>query len=412
MIWTHNIWPFALDLTVKSTVVMLTALVIAYLLRARSAAAKDVVWTSVVALLFVLPLVQFLPSPVRVAPLLAAPSFFGTSVGSAAQARTQGIAYAIDVWALGAGLLFLRLIAGILGARWLASRAVTSNGLSPLCGWRGSSEVFMCDGTNVPLTTGLIRGRILLPWEARGWPAERILLTLTHEEAHIHRHDCLFNILTEMVRSLYWFNPLIWIIARSRRLEAEKACDDQVIAIHRNVNAYAHHLLCVARAASPRLNFGAASAAMTGGSGLEQRLVAILDEKRDRRGFPRVGFCTVLATCSVALLTCLMPAIAQNSYDRTYQIGENGVTTPKLLYKIEPRYTQDARDAHIEGTVAIGLEIDNAGLPQNVYVKRDLDPGLDQRAVEAIRQWRFAPGRKDGKPVRVAATVEVNFRLE
>ena len=142
-IWAHDFWAFPLDMTVKSTTVMLAALAIAYLVRARSAAAKDVVWTSVVAVLLVLPLVQFVPSPVRVTPLLAASSYFGASVGSAARTRMQWIAYAVDVWALGTGLLFVRLIAGIIGATWLASRAVPSTG-SRSCAAGVAGAKYLC----------------------------------------------------------------------------------------------------------------------------------------------------------------------------------------------------------------------------------------------------------------------------
>jgi TonB family protein len=55
--------------------------------------------------------------------------------------------------------------------------------------------------------------------------------------------------------------------------------------------------------------------------------------------------------------------------------------------------------------------IDEAGIAENIEVVRSLDPGLDANAVTAVTQFRFAPGKKDGKPVRVAASIEINFRL-
>ena len=51
------------------------------------------------------------------------------------------------------------------------------------------------------------------------------------------------------------------------------------------------------------------------------------------------------------------------------------------------------------------------GRPQNVRVRRPLGTGLDQKAVDAVLQWRFKPGMRDGKPVPVLASIEVNFRL-
>jgi TonB family protein len=93
-----------------------------------------------------------------------------------------------------------------------------------------------------------------------------------------------------------------------------------------------------------------------------------------------------------------------------YSVG-NGVTSPALISKVEPAYTQEARAAKIDGTVILYLEVNPEGVPQNMRVLRSLEPGLDQNAIYAVSQWRFRPGMKDGQPVTVAAQVEVNFRL-
>jgi protein TonB len=79
--------------------------------------------------------------------------------------------------------------------------------------------------------------------------------------------------------------------------------------------------------------------------------------------------------------------------------------------KVEPNYTDDARNAKIEGPVVLTLIVDTQGQAEKIRVTKSLDKGLDQQAIAAIEKWHFAPGIKDGKPVRVAATIEVNFRL-
>ncbi|HJT87725.1 MAG TPA: energy transducer TonB [Bryobacteraceae bacterium] len=93
-----------------------------------------------------------------------------------------------------------------------------------------------------------------------------------------------------------------------------------------------------------------------------------------------------------------------------YRVG-GGVTAPALLHKVEPEYSEEARKAKYQGTVVLYVEIDASGRVANVRVVRSLGLGLDEKAVEAIHKWRFRPGYKDGNPVTVAATVEVNFRL-
>ncbi len=93
-----------------------------------------------------------------------------------------------------------------------------------------------------------------------------------------------------------------------------------------------------------------------------------------------------------------------------YRIG-GGVSAPVLLFKVEPEYSEEARKAKFQGTVVLYVEVDEKGIPRNLRVVRALGLGLDDKALEAVQKWRFKPGLKDGKPVPVAATVEVNFRL-
>jgi len=93
-----------------------------------------------------------------------------------------------------------------------------------------------------------------------------------------------------------------------------------------------------------------------------------------------------------------------------YRIG-GGVSAPSVLSKVEPEYSEEARKAKWQGTVVVSVIVDELGRPRNVRVQRSLGLGLDQKAVEAVSQWRFKPGLKDGKPVPVMATIEVNFRL-
>jgi len=81
------------------------------------------------------------------------------------------------------------------------------------------------------------------------------------------------------------------------------------------------------------------------------------------------------------------------------------------MSKVEPEYSEEARRAKWQGTVVLSVIVDELGRPRNIRVFHSLGLGLDQKAVDAVSQWRFKPGRKDGKPVPVIATIEVNFRL-
>jgi TonB family protein len=87
------------------------------------------------------------------------------------------------------------------------------------------------------------------------------------------------------------------------------------------------------------------------------------------------------------------------------------VSSPALVSKVEPEYSEEARRAKYSGTVLLSVVVDEHGIPQDIHVVRPLGLGLDEKAVEAVQRWRFRPGMRNGKPVRVLASIEVSFRL-
>ena len=93
-----------------------------------------------------------------------------------------------------------------------------------------------------------------------------------------------------------------------------------------------------------------------------------------------------------------------------YKIGA-GISPPSVLHKIEPDYSEEARAAKLQGTVVVQIVIGPDGVARDARILRGLGLGLDEQAIEAIGQWQFKPGVKDGQPVPVTATIEVNWRL-
>ncbi len=111
---------------------------------------------------------------------------------------------------------------------------------------------------------------------------------------------------------------------------------------------------------------------------------------------------------SSALLTRVKNDSAQE--DRPHRVGK-GVVSPRLVRKQEPSYTPGASKSSVEGTVMLSIEVWPDGRAHNIRVIRRLPFGLSWAAIQAVRTWRFIPGSKSGEPVKVAAIVEVNFRL-
>ncbi len=88
-----------------------------------------------------------------------------------------------------------------------------------------------------------------------------------------------------------------------------------------------------------------------------------------------------------------------------------GVSSPRVVYSPEPEYSEEARKAKYQGTVVLHLIIGSDGRPRDIRIQRSLGLGLDEKAIETVRTWRFEPAKKDGQPVAVAINVEVNFNL-
>lgn len=88
-----------------------------------------------------------------------------------------------------------------------------------------------------------------------------------------------------------------------------------------------------------------------------------------------------------------------------------GVSAPVLIHSVQPQFTNEARQARHQGVATIQLIVDSNGNPENIRVVHPLGMGLDQKAIEAVRQYKFKPAIYQGHPVPVRLIVEVDFRL-
>jgi TonB family protein len=93
-----------------------------------------------------------------------------------------------------------------------------------------------------------------------------------------------------------------------------------------------------------------------------------------------------------------------------FRVG-GGVSAPRALSTPDPEYSEEARKAKFQGVCVLWLIVGPDGRPRDIKVARTLGLGLDEKAIEAVKNWRFEPAMKDGKPVAVQINVEVSFRL-
>jgi periplasmic protein TonB len=106
----------------------------------------------------------------------------------------------------------------------------------------------------------------------------------------------------------------------------------------------------------------------------------------------------------------LGPGSGGNTGGGPKHIG-GGISSPIPIYTVEPEFSEEARKAKVAGNVLVNLWVGTDGLPSHVHVIRGVGMGLDEKAVEAVKQYRFKPAMENGKPVLVELNIEVNFQI-
>lgn len=328
-----------LEYTLKVSVIVLAGLVVTGALRRRSAAGRH--WVLSVALISALAL------PI-IGVLLPAWSAWTVDLGSATAAMRPSTAKQASaepdpvsvtlpsrnatvrlraekpgasaivvqwlpfLWAAGTALSVLMLVVGLARLTWLSSRArpvadpLWARVLDELAhryGLRRSVRVLESEHPSLLVTWGAFRPQVIVPRLALDWPEDRIRVVLSHELAHIRRGDWAMLIGGEVLRSINWFNPLIWITCRSLRQESEEACDDEVMAGGVEGADYAAHLLDAARALKHDGARWLPAPAVVRPSSLERRIRVMLNTGLTRTPVSRSFRLVAAAQMSPAVLT-------------------------------------------------------------------------------------------------------------
>ena len=121
------------------------------------------------------------------------------------------------------------------------------------------------------------------------------------------------------------------------------------------------------------------------------------------------------SSAQLAALWLMAVAFSASSHAQQaepYQATDEGITKPRLVTRVDPDYTPEARAARIQGTVSTSVVIGSSGHIDKITLIKGVDPGLDANAVAAIQQWTFEPGTKDGRPVAVQVKIDVTFHLK
>lgn len=228
--------------------------------------------------------------------------------------------WGLVIWSLGAGCFLARTILGSVSLGLLArnseprgtseARNVLQS-LSASLGVERSIELLVTPRRQMPMTWGILRPKIVLPESSYSWSEGRLRVVLLHELAHIKRQDCCTNLVTQLVCAVYWFNPLVWWVARRISSEREQACDDLVLNEGARPAIYAEEVLQIAARTHVHLFDACSAIAMARPSSLEGRLLAILDGKRNRASLSRTTMLAVTLLLGIIIIPVSMMRAAQ-----------------------------------------------------------------------------------------------------
>jgi len=419
----------AADIVLRSSIVLGAGLISHVVLARRSAALRHLVLAATIFLsAAVVPLSLALPSwDIRLPDWSqrdAKASSVATVVTTATIAETQSTSPGIDletivvsVWSAGFALTALLLlvegwrlvrISGraeqIRRRQWisLVERIAESYDV------RRRVALLQTDSADLLATWGLWKPRVLLPSHAGAWSDDRIRIVLAHELAHIRRHDWFIQIAAEVVRTMFWFNPLVWMACTRLRRESEQACDDVVLGAEIPARQYAEHLLDIARTCRNRRAAWLAATPMARSSTLERRIAAMLNPGLNRRSVSRSSaIATIALLFAVTLPTAAFRAAQTSPATLTGSVYDStGAVVPGVSLTL-----QDSKEDKQQATTRADGRFDFPQVAPGKYVLSASLPGFrslkQEFELKSTRDWDRAITLQVGE---VQETISVRER--
>ena len=283
--------------------------------------------------------------------------------------------FVLPIWMTGAAIDVLLLIAGLCRLTSLARQAQRVNDgpwidmvrdIAHQYGLTRPVTILVSDRPTLVMTWGWLKPRIIVPQAARTWTDDRIRVVLSHELAHVQRGDWLTQLTAEVLRAVYWFNPLLWIAGTRLRQESEQACDDAVLASGVEGSDYAGHLLDLARDAvrhQSRWSLHLPAPAIVRPSSFERRVTAMLSTHVNRT--PPTRSARLLAFAALLAITIPLAGFGQN-----FSTVTGVVTDPegRMIPNVEVVLRSTQREARYEVKTNRLGQYDFVGVADGDYV--------------------------------------------
>ncbi len=216
-----------------------------------------------------------------------------TTTGSEYKAKNIARIFKIIIygWFIGTSLIFIWLIGGKIYCYVIYKKSQfvedqnilrTIHNFTKRFGLKKHILTMYSHLTKVPVVTGLLYPKLLLPHSVKKWPEEKKEAILFHELAHIKRNDTFFQFLAQIACAFYWFSPLSWILERKLMIERERACDNVVLQQNIKPSSLAAYLMETSEELGSDKNTKWTLAGMAEGTDFKDRILSILDPNAKR----------------------------------------------------------------------------------------------------------------------------------
>lgn len=339
---------------------------------------------------------------------------------SAGLAAAYGCSLLYFVARLGWGLRTTRLMRREAKALHLTGEAVKS--------WERCCEAFGLDSDvevrsssriDGPVTVGIRRGVLLLPpGFSERVEASDLCAVMAHECSHMRRFDSLKNVLYNAIALPVAYHPLLVGTLRRVAETRERICDSLAAESIAGRESYARSLLRLASTMvkhAPARNLHAIG--IFDANDFERRVMSLTGNNVAIGLARRIAMIAVCAmagalACGTAMaLRMEVGSKVAGPSDNADLAKKHSVSMPVLISSKTPEYPKVAKEDRLTGVCVVALTVDREGIPQDVHVLKSLHQEYDQKAIEAVQQYRFKPASQDGQPIEKQLRVEVRFQV-
>lgn len=238
---------------------------------------------------------------------------------------------------------------------------------------------------------------------------------LAHEFAHIERRDFLKNLAYGLVSLPVVWHPALALTRASMAETRERVCDALAADAIAGPVRYARSLLRLASMLSTAAPAGALHAlGIFDSNHLERRIMNLTGKRSQIHGARRLIVLTACVALGAAACTsALALRVAVDDQAKSAKIPTHvDVKNLKLIYKVPPEYPAQAKADRLSGTVILNVVVGKDGSVENIQVEKSLREDCDQSAIDAVRQWKFAPVLVNNEPIEVKTTIEIHYSLK